>query len=132
MLNFNCYNNFAEELNKTLTEQTINRSYNKDKEIRKTIKLLKEYIKMLIVLEEEQIDIANKIPFEKMNIKISMAIKNLEYQLEKEEQVRLTTSVYSLSELKSLGTNYLPGSMCFVLQDLSLYVLNNSHEWIQL
>ena len=104
-------------------------------EIRQAIKAIKEYLKMLIILEEQQTDIADKLPFERMNLELSMAIKNLEYQLEKEKEeklVRLTTTVWSSSAIKKFHTNYLPGSTCYVLQDDTFYILNKNHEWVKM
>ena len=102
-------------------------------EIRQTIELIREYLKTLTILEEQQTDIADKIPFEKMKLKLSMAINNLEYQLEKEKEelVRLTTTVWSSSAIKKLHTNYLPGSTCYVLQDNDFYILDTNHEWVK-
>ena len=100
-----------------------------DYEIRQTIELIREYLKTLIILEEQQTDIADKLPFERMNLELSMAIKNLEYQLEKEKLV--TLAVWSSSEMKKLHTSYLPGSICYVLQDNALYILDTDHEWVK-
>ena len=102
-------------------------------EIRRTIKSIKEYIKTLTILEEQQTDIADKILFEKMKLKLLVAIKNLEYQLEKEEEpVRLTTTVWTSSAIKKFHTNYLPGSTCYVLQDNAFYILDTNHEWVKI
>ena len=123
------------KLDKILTEQAINdfRNYNKEKEIRQAIEAIREYIKILVILEEQQTDIADKLPFERLNIKLSMAIKDLEYQLEKEkeESVRLSTTVRQSCEIESLGTNYLAGSTCFVFQDASFYILDTNHKWVK-
>ena len=101
-------------------------------EIRQTIKLIREYLKKLIILEEQQTDIVDKIPFETMNQKLSMAIKNLEYQLVKEEKpIKLTTTVWAASAIKTFHANYLPGSTCYVLQDNDLYILDTNHEWVK-
>ena len=105
-----------------------------DYEIRQAIELIREYIKTLIILEEQQTNIADKIPFERMNQKLSMAIKDLEYQLgrEKEEKlVRLTTTVWSASAIKHFHKNYLPGSTCYVLQDNNFYILDTNYEWVK-
>lgn len=105
-----------------------------DYKIHQTIELIKEYISTLTILEEQQTDIADKLPFEKMKLKLSIAIKNLEYQLEKEKEeklVRLTTTVWSSSAIKKFHTNYLPGSTCYVLQDDDFYILNKNHEWVK-
>ena len=101
-------------------------------EIHQAIEAIREYLKILTIAEEQQTDIADKIPFERMNLELSMAIKNLEYQLEKEEELtRLTTSVWKTSEIRKLHTNYLPGSTCYVLQDNDFYILNKNHEWVK-
>ena len=49
-----------------------------DYEIRQAIEAIREYIKILIILEEQQTDIADKLPFERINKELSMAIFNLE------------------------------------------------------
>jgi hypothetical protein len=104
----------------------------KDYEIHQTIELIREYLETLTILEEQQTDIADKLPFEEMKQNLSMAIKNLEYQLEKEKKpILLTTTVWSSSEMKKLYTNYLPGSICYVLQDNDLYILDTDHEWVK-
>ena len=105
-----------------------------DYEICKTIELIREYIKIAIVLEEQQTDIADKLPFERMIEELSMAIFNLESQYgknKKEEQIRIITSVWSPLSIEKLHTNYLPGSTCYVPQDNSLYILDTNHEWIK-
>ena len=102
-----------------------------DYEIHQTIRLIREYLKQLAILEEQQTDIADKIPFERMNQKLSMAIKNLEYQLEKEKLVKLTTAVWAPSEIKTFHVNYLPGSICYGLQDDDFYILDTDYKWIK-
>ena len=49
-----------------------------DYEIRQAVEALREYLKKLINLEDEQTDIADKLPFEMMKEEIAMAIFNLE------------------------------------------------------
>lgn len=101
-------------------------------EIRKTIKLVREYLETLTILEEQQTDIADKIPFESMRLDLLMAIKNLEYQLVKEEKpIKLTTTVWAASAIKTFHANYLSGSTCYVLQDNDLYILDTNHEWVK-
>ena len=105
-----------------------------DYEIRKTIELIREYIRIAIVLKEQQTDIADKFPFERMIEELSMAIFNLESQYgknKKEESVKLTIAIWSPSYIEKLHTNYLPGSTCYVLQDNSLYILDTNHEWVK-
>ena len=105
-----------------------------DYEIHQTIELIKEYLETLTNLEEQQTDIADKIQFENMKLELSMAIKDLEYQLgrEKEEKlVRLTTTVWSASAIKHFHKNYLPGSTCYVLQDDDFYILDTNYEWVK-
>ena len=49
-----------------------------DYEIRRAIELIREYIRILIVLKRQQTDIADKLPYETMIEDLSMAIFNLE------------------------------------------------------
>lgn len=49
-----------------------------DYEIRQAVEALREYLRKLINLENEQTDIADKLPFEMMKEEIAMAIFNLE------------------------------------------------------
>ena len=51
-----------------------------DYEIRQAIEAIREYLKILIIMEEQQTDIADKLPFEIMNKELSMAIFNLQSQ----------------------------------------------------
>jgi hypothetical protein len=102
----------------------------KSYEIHQTIELIREYLETLTVLEEQQTDIADKLPFASIKVDLLIAIKDLEYQLEK-ELVKLATSVRSSSEIKKLHTNYLPGSICYVLQDNDFYILDTNHEWVK-
>lgn len=51
-----------------------------DYEIRQTIELIRKYIKMAVILEKQQTDIADKLPFEKIIEDLSIAIFNLESQ----------------------------------------------------
>ena len=104
----------------------------KSYEIHQTIELIREYLETLTILEEQQTDIADKLPFESIKVDLLIAIKNLEYQLEKEKQVKLITSVLSSLDIKELYTNYLPGSTCYVIQDNDLYILNTNHEWVKI
>lgn len=104
----------------------------KSYEIHQTIELIREYLETLTILEEQQTDIADKLPFESIKVNLLIAIKDLEYQLEKEKElVKLATSVRSSSEIKKLHTNYLPGSTCYVLQDNDFYILDTNHEWVK-
>jgi hypothetical protein len=121
-----------------LTEEALEqfRIYNQKNEVREAIKAIRTYIALLVDMEEIETDITDKLPYESMILELSMAIKNLEHcskmVKEEEEPIKLTTSVYSPSAIKSLPTNYLPGSTCFVLQDASFYILDTNHEWVQL
>lgn len=106
----------------------------RDCEIRRAVQALREYFAKLVDLEYEQTDIADKLPFEKMEEEIAMAIYNLESQLgkEKEKPVRLITTVWAASAIEKFHTNYLPGSTCYVLQDNEFYILNKNHKWVKI
>lgn len=106
----------------------------RDYEIRQAIEAIREYIGILTKAEEQQSDIADKLPYERMIEELAMAIYDLESQLGKEKEeklVRLTTTVWAASAIKKFKTNYLPGSTCYVLQDDDFYILNKNHEWVK-
>lgn len=104
---------------------------NQKNEIREAIKVIRTYIALLVDMEEMETDIADKLPYESIILDLSMAIKNLEDQLIKNEE-KIQLRVWHPSEIKHLNTDYAPGSTCFTLQDGNLYILDTNHEWVQL
>jgi hypothetical protein len=38
----------------------------------------------------------------------------------------------SLSDIDNLPTNCRAGSTCFCIENLSVYILNNSNEWVKI